>query len=182
MVAAAAAAAAWGSARPLWMRLSASGSDCEVLKGTHRDRQRQERQAERENEAEMRRVRSPRAAAHLRRLLCHRSVGCGGGGRPPPNSLTALGHPHNVGTAESGWHPPAAHRHMRPLHVLEPGRLAEAGARVQASIVGFEPTFSTCSDARSSTTCCQRWAARRSALIAGRRKASAHQCSHAPQK
>jgi len=78
--------------------------------------------------------------------------------------------------------PLAAHRHMRPLHVLEPGRLAEAGARVQASIVGFEPTFSTCSDARSSTTCCQRWAARRSALIAGRRKASAHQCSHAPQK
>ena len=67
--------------------------------------------------------------------------------------------------------PLAAHRHMRPLHVLEPCRAAEAGARVQASIEGFEPTFSTCSDARSSTTCCQRWAARRSALIAGRRKA-----------
>ena len=68
--------------------------------------------------------------------------------------------------------PLAAHRHMRPLHVLEPCRAAEAGARVQASIEGFEPTFSTCSGARSSTTCCQRWAARRSALIDGRRKAS----------
>jgi hypothetical protein len=68
--------------------------------------------------------------------------------------------------------PLAAHRHMRPLHVLEPCRAAEAGARVQASIEGFEPTFSTCSDARSSTTCCQRWAARRSALIDGRHKAS----------
>ena len=67
--------------------------------------------------------------------------------------------------------PPAAHRHMRPLHVLEPCRAAEAGARVQASIEGFEPTFSTCSGARSSTTCCQRWAARRSALIDGRHKA-----------
>ena len=31
MVPAATAAAAWGSTRPLWMRLSASGSDCEVL-------------------------------------------------------------------------------------------------------------------------------------------------------
>ena len=53
MVPAATAAAAWGSTRPLWMRLSASGSDCEVLQGTHRARQRQEKQAERENEAEM---------------------------------------------------------------------------------------------------------------------------------
>ena len=50
---------------------------------TGRDRG-QEKQAERENEAEMRRVRSPRAAAHLRRLLCHRPVGCGGGGARPP--------------------------------------------------------------------------------------------------
>ena len=68
--------------------------------------------------------------------------------------------------------PLAAHMHMRPLHVLESCRAAEAGARVQASIEGFEPTFSTCSDARSSMTCCRRWAARRSALIDGRRKAS----------
>ena len=30
MAPAATAAAAWGSTRPLWMRLSASGSDCEV--------------------------------------------------------------------------------------------------------------------------------------------------------
>ena len=45
--------------------------------------------------------------------------------------------------------PLAAHRHMRPLHVLEPCRAAEAGARVQASIEGFKPIFSTCSDARS---------------------------------
>ena len=36
---------------------------------------------------------------------------------------------------------------------------------------GLEPVFSTCSDARSSTTCCRRWAARRSALSAGRRNA-----------
>ena len=56
MAPAATAAAAWGSTRPLWMRLSASGSDCEVLQGTHRARQREEKQAERENEAEMRRV------------------------------------------------------------------------------------------------------------------------------
>ena len=55
--------------------------------------------------------------------------------------------------------PLAAHRHMRPLHVLEPCRAAEAGARVQASIEGFKPIFSTCSDARSSTNCCRRWAA-----------------------
>ena len=54
MAPAGAEAAAWGSTRPLWMRLSASGSDCEVLQGTHRARQRQEKQAERENEAEMR--------------------------------------------------------------------------------------------------------------------------------
>ena len=67
--------------------------------------------------------------------------------------------------------PAAAHKHMRPLHALEPGRAAEAGARVQGSIEGLEPTFSTCSDARSSTTCCRRWTARRSALIDGRRKA-----------
>jgi len=84
MAPAATAAAAWGSTRPLLMRLSASGSDCEVLQGTHRARQRQEKQAERENEAEMRRVRGPRAAAHLRRLLGHRPVGCGGGGARPP--------------------------------------------------------------------------------------------------
>ena len=50
---------------------------------------------------------------------------------------------------------------MRPLHVLEPGRLAEAGARVQASIEGLEPTFSTCSDARSSTSSCCRCSVRR---------------------
>jgi len=68
--------------RPLWMSLSASGCDYEVLQGTHRARQ--EKQAERENEAEMRRVRGPRAAAHLRRLLGHRPVGCGGGGARPP--------------------------------------------------------------------------------------------------
>ena len=37
--------------------------------------------------------------------------------------------------------------------------VAEAGARVQGSIEGLEPMFSTCSDARSSTTCCRRWAA-----------------------
>ena len=85
--------------------------------------------------------------------------------------MTALGRAHSVGTAESGRHPPAAHRHMRPLHDLQPGSVAEAGARVQASIEGLEPTFSTCSGARSSTTCCQRWAARRSALIDGRHKA-----------
>ena len=68
---------------------------------------------------------------------------------------------------------------MRPLHVLEPGRVAEAGARVQGSIEGLEPTFSTCSDARSSTTCCQRWAARRLALIDGRGKARGQERSHA---
>jgi hypothetical protein len=39
MAPAAAAAAAWGSTRPLLMRLSASGSDCGVLQGTHRARQ-----------------------------------------------------------------------------------------------------------------------------------------------
>ena len=55
--------------------------------------------------------------------------------------------------------PPAAHKHVRPLHVLEPGRAVEAGARVQASIEGLEPVSSTCSDARSSTTCCRRWLA-----------------------
>ena len=75
--------------------------------------------------------------------------------------------------------PLAAHGHMRPLHVLEPCRAAEAGARVQASIEGFKPIFSTCSDARSSTICCRRWAARRSALIDGRRTARAQESSHA---
>ena len=75
--------------------------------------------------------------------------------------------------------PLAAHRHMRPLHVLEPCRAAEAGARVQASIEGFEPAFSTCSDARSSTTCCRRLAARRSTLIDGRRTARAQESTHA---
>ena len=50
--------------------------------------------------------------------------------------------------------------------------VAEAGARVQGSMEGLEPVFSTCSDARSSSTCCRRWAARRSALIDGRHKAS----------
>ena len=55
--------------------------------------------------------------------------------------------------------PLAAHRRMRPLHDLQPCRAAEAGARAQASIEGLEPTFSTCSDARSSTNCCRRWAA-----------------------
>jgi hypothetical protein len=73
--------------------------------------------------------------------------------------MTALGRAHSVGTAESGCHRRAAHRHMRPLHDLQPCRAAEASARVQASIEGFEPTFSTCSDARSSTNCCKRWAA-----------------------
>ena len=72
------------------------------------------------------------------------------------------------GTGREQLPPLTAHGHMRPLHVLAPCRAAEAGARVQASIEGFEPVFSTCSDARSSTTCCQRWAARRSASIAGR--------------
>ena len=33
--------------------------------------------------------------------------------------------------------PLTAHRHMRPLHELQPGRVAEAGARVQASIEGL---------------------------------------------
>ena len=61
--------------------------------------------------------------------------------------------------AESGWRRRAAHRHMRPLHVLELGRAVEAGARVQGSMDGFEPVFSTCSGARSSTTCCRRWLA-----------------------
>ena len=84
MAPAATAAAAWGSTRPLWMSLSASGCDYEVLQGTHRARQRQEKQAERENEAEMRRVRGPRAAAHLRRRPGHRPVGYGGGGARPP--------------------------------------------------------------------------------------------------
>ena len=40
MAPAAAAAAAWGSTRPLWMSLSASGCDYEVLQGTHRAGQR----------------------------------------------------------------------------------------------------------------------------------------------
>ena len=39
--------------------------------------------------------------------------------------------------------------------------MAEASARVQASIEGFEAVFSTCSGARSSTDCCRRWAASR---------------------
>jgi hypothetical protein len=76
------------------------------------------------------------------------------------------------GNGRERLQPPAAHRHWRPLHELEPGRVAEAGARVQGSMEGLEPTFSTCSDARSSSTCCRRWAARRSALIDGRHKAS----------
>ena len=50
---------------------------------------------------------------------------------------------------------------MRPLHELEPGTVAEASARVQAPIEGFEAVFSTCSGARSSTDCCRRWAASR---------------------
>jgi len=54
--------------------------------------------------------------------------------------------------------PRAAHRHRLPLHELEPGSAAAAGARVQGSIEGLEAVFSTCSDARSSTTCCRRWA------------------------
>ena len=37
--------------------------------------------------------------------------------------------------------------------------VAEAGARVQGSMEGLEPAFSTCSGARSSTDCCRRWAA-----------------------
>ena len=63
------------------------------------------------------------------------------------------------GNGRERLQPPAAHRHWRPLHELEPGRVAEAGARVQGSIEGLEPVFSTCSDARSSTTCCRRWLA-----------------------
>ena len=93
------------------------------------------------------------------------------GEAPAPQLTDRPRSPPQRGNGRERLEPPTAHRHMRPLHVLEPGRLAEAGARVQASIVGLEPTFSTCSDARSSTTCCQRWAARRSALIAGRQKA-----------
>ena len=57
--------------------------------------------------------------------------------------------------------------HTRPLHALEPGRAAEAGALVHGPMEGLEPVFPTCSDARSSTSCCRRWAARRSAIIDG---------------
>jgi hypothetical protein len=93
------------------------------------------------------------------------------GGAPAPQ-LNDRSRPRpQCGRGRERLPPLAAHRHMRPLHVLEPCRAAEAGARVQASIEGFEPTFSTCSGARSSTTCCQRWAARHSALIDGRHKA-----------
>ena len=45
---------------------------------------------------------------------------------------------------------------MRPLHELEPGRVAETGARVQGSIKGFEPVLSTCSGARASKNSCCR--------------------------
>ena len=44
----------------------------------------QERQADRENEAQKGRVRGLMAAAHLRRLPGHRPVGYGGGGARPP--------------------------------------------------------------------------------------------------
>ena len=50
---------------------------------------------------------------------------------------------------------------MRPLHGLEPGRAAEAGALVQVSIEGVEPVLSTCSDARASTSSCCRCSVRR---------------------
>ena len=101
MAPAGAEAAAWGSTRPLWMRLSASG---------------------------------------------HASVRCCGA------TVTRAG-------------------------AMQGGRGRRA--RVQASIEGFEPAFSTCSDARSSTTCCRRSAARRSALIDGRRTARAQESTHA---
>ena len=45
---------------------------------------------------------------------------------------------------------------MRPLHELEPRKVAETGARVQGSIKGFEPVLSTCSGARASKNSCCR--------------------------
>ena len=44
-------------------------------------------------------------AAYLASCPAHTEWAVAGGGRPPPNSLTALGCPHRVGTAESRtWH------------------------------------------------------------------------------
>ena len=45
---------------------------------------------------------------------------------------------------------------MRPLHELEPRRVAETGARVQGLMKGFEPVLSTCSGARASKNSCCR--------------------------
>ena len=81
------------------------------------------------------------------------------GGAPAPRLIDRSRPRPQRGNGRERLPPLAAHRHMRPLHVLEPCRAAEAGARVQASIEGFKPIFSTCSDARSSTNCCRRWAA-----------------------
>jgi hypothetical protein len=135
-----------------WSRLEAP---TEHTQGPYRGH---ERQSDHEKEA--------KGAKNEALWLLRTFVGCSAtaqwaavGEAPAPQLTDRPRSPPQRGNGRERLEPPAAHRHMRPLHVLEPGRLAEAGARVQASIVGFEPTFSTCSDARSSTTCCQRWAA-----------------------
>ena len=81
------------------------------------------------------------------------------GEAPAPQLTDRPRSPPQRGNGRERLPPPAAHGHMRTLHDLQPGSVAEAGARVQASIEGLEPVFSTCSDARSSTNCCRRWAA-----------------------
>jgi hypothetical protein len=109
---------------------------------------RKERQSDHENEAKRSRVRGLRASAHLRRRPARRPVGCGGGA-PALRLIDHSQPPPQCGNGRERLPPLTAHRRMRPLHDLQPGRVSEAGARVQASIEGFEPTFSTCSDARS---------------------------------
>jgi len=138
------------------------------LQGTHRARQ---RAREAGQIMRMRRKGGEFEALRLLRTLVGGPAAAQwamAGGAPAPQ-LNDRSQPRpQGGNGRERLAPPAAHRHMRPLHDLQPDSVAEAGARVQASIEGLEPTFSTCSGARSSTTCCQRWAARRSALIAGR--------------
>jgi hypothetical protein len=134
-----------------WSRLEAP---TEHTQGPYRGH---ERQSDHEKEA--------KGAKNEALWLLRTFVGCSAtaqwaavGEAPAPQLTDRPRSPPQRGNGRERLPPPAAHGHMRPLHDLQPGSVAEAGARVQASIEGLEPVFSTCSDARSSTNCCRRWA------------------------
>ena len=69
------------------------------------------------------------------------------GGAPAPRLIDRSRPPPQRGNDRERLPPLTAHRHGQPLHVLEPGRVTEAAALVQASIEVLGPVSSTCSDA-----------------------------------